>query len=282
MSFLERLPYVSNPVAKKLIEIILSKESMLCVAADIVKCADIVQLAKDVGPYICMLKLHIDIIDDFNQDFLKKLRAAAKEYNFLLMEDRKFADIGNTVALQYTNGMYRIHEWADLVTVHSLPGPGAIKGLQKAINETEAVRAIFLLAELSTAGNLINEEYSENTMKMIPDYENCVAGIVCQNPKYVKNVGLLQMTPGVKIGDISDGLGQQYVSPDDAVMVRGADIAVVGRGVVHASDRAAAAKEYRKQLWIAYTNRIAVKGLEKNKPKKIDEPSKRASTENDP
>lgn len=207
-----------------------------------------------------MMLVHtFDVIDDFTQDFLVQLQNAARKHNFLLMEDRKFADIGNTVALQYTNGMYRINQWADLVTVHSLPGPGAIKGLQKAINETEADRGIFLLAELSSAGNLITEEYSENTMKLIPDYENCVAGIVCQNSKYVKDVALLQMTPGVKIGDVSDGLGQQYVSPDEAVMVRGADIAVVGRGIVHATDRAAAAKKYCKQLWMAYTNRTSVK-----------------------
>jgi uridine monophosphate synthetase len=44
---------------------------------------------------------------------------------------RKFADIGNTVALQYTKGLFRIADWADLVTVHALPGEGILQALEQ-------------------------------------------------------------------------------------------------------------------------------------------------------
>lgn len=33
--------------------------------------------------------------------------------------------------LQYTHGPFRIAEWADLVTVHTLPGEGIIQGLEQ-------------------------------------------------------------------------------------------------------------------------------------------------------
>jgi len=44
---------------------------------------------------------------------------------------RKFADIGNTVKLQYTKGLFQIAQWADLVTVHVLPGEGIVQALEQ-------------------------------------------------------------------------------------------------------------------------------------------------------
>lgn len=82
----------------------------------------------------------------------------------------------------------------------------------------------------------------------------------------------MQLTPGVRItstqngsdkngsvlsGAKDDGLGQQYNSPQHAVLERGADVAVVGRGVTEADNPVEAAKLYRDLLWKAYEERIA-------------------------
>lgn len=46
------------------------------------------QLAEKVGPHICMLKTHADIIDDFSLTEMAKLHVLAEKYQFIIFEDR--------------------------------------------------------------------------------------------------------------------------------------------------------------------------------------------------
>lgn len=236
-------------------EIIATKQTTLCLAADLSDSTKLLNLAEQVGPYICALKTHIDIVDNFNESLVAALKDIAQRHNFILFEDRKFADIGHTVELQYSKGVYNISSWANLVTVHSLMGKGALDAIKKAPGIQD--RGVFLLAEASASGSLINDSYSKATVKLAEEYEDLVAGIVCQNPLFLENPGLIQLTPGVKIGETADDLGQQYRTPKIVVGENGADVAVVGRGIIEASDPVFAAKNYREKLWQAYVERIA-------------------------
>ena len=95
------------------------------------------------------------------------------------------------------------------------------------------------------------------SLEICEKHPNFVAGVVCQSPNIVQNPGLVQLTPGVSLDCQNDGpLGQQYNTPED-VMSRGADVAVVGRGITQASDPVQAAQEYRAKLWAAYEKRVS-------------------------
>lgn len=258
MKYEDRAALAKNEVVAHLLRLMADKRTNLCLAADVTKSEDVLKLANVAGPFICVLKLHVDIIEDFNFGFIEKLKSVAKMHNFLLMEDRKFADIGNTVALQYTAGPFRIADWADLVTAHSLPGEPVLKGLKAQIGG-RTDRGVFLLAELSSAGNLIKADYTKATVDIATSSVDAdiVAGVVSQNNVF-NQPGLIQLTPGVQLAKGGDELGQQYNTPDFVVKEKGADIAVVGRGIYQAKDVATVAESYQQALWTAYCDRVGI------------------------
>lgn len=258
-----------NPVGIKLMNIMITKQTNLCLAADLNDSTSLLNLAEQVGPYICILKTHIDILDDFHPNLIKPLQKIAERHNFLLLEDRKFSDIGKTVEYQYSKGMFRISSWANLVTVHSVMGKGVLDAIKASEGMNE--RGVFLVAEVSSAGNLITEEYVKNTLKMSEEYPELITGnqfcsllflsvlkctfflgIVCQNPLFKNCPGMLQLTPGVQMEAKQDTLGQRYHTPEHAIGQLGAYILVVGRGITKSSDSSPLALKYRDILWKAY------------------------------
>uniref|UniRef100_A0A0K8TMZ9 Uridine 5'-monophosphate synthase n=1 Tax=Tabanus bromius TaxID=304241 RepID=A0A0K8TMZ9_TABBR len=258
MTYESRADLAKCIIAKKLFNLMATKKTNLCLAVDLTNSNDVLEVTDACGPYICLLKTHVDMITDFNEFFVKSLIDLSRKHNFLIMEDRKFADIGNTVAFQYTSGTFKISSWADLVTMHSIPGQGIIQGLKSKLTGN-ADRGVFVVAEMSSHGNLIDEKYKNATIKLATEGADAdfIAGIVCQNPLF-RNPEFIQLTPGVKIYDTGDNFGQQYQTPEYVIKKNGADIAVVGRGILEARCVEKAACRYRDVLWQSYCERIGV------------------------
>jgi hypothetical protein len=88
LPFTARAVQAANPVAVKLLQVMVSKQSNLCVAADVTGASKLISLAESIGPYVCLFKTHIDIVEDFSPQLIQDLLAVAQKHNFLLMEDR--------------------------------------------------------------------------------------------------------------------------------------------------------------------------------------------------
>lgn len=231
---------IQHPVGKKLVEIALKKQSNLIASADVITSAELLKLANEVGPHIVALKTHMDIIKDFSQELIHELKALAKTHEFLLFEDRKFADIGNTQELQFKEGVYEIGRWADMITSHVIAGEESLKVFDNV--------GVVAIVEMSSKGSLTDDYYIGKALNVAEQSPN-VLGVVAQR-KVADD--LLLFTPGVNISSVGDSKGQQYNTPEKVFALYHTDFMIVGRGIYQAANPKETAQEYQQKGWQAY------------------------------
>lgn len=253
LSYSQRSHYAFNPTGQHLLRLMDEKQTNLSLAADVTHSQELLHLADTLGPEICLLKTHIDILEDFTPDLPHKLRALAEKHHFLIFEDRKFADIGHTVKWQYRDGLYRISDWAEITNAHIVPGPGIIEGL-KEVGLSKG-RGLLLLAEMSPKGTLAKGMYTKRAIKWAQEHADFVIGFICVH-KLVDDPAFIHMTPGVKRTPGGDALGQHYLTPHKVIFEQQSDLIIVGRGIYQAEDPLLEAKRYREEGWKAYQQRL--------------------------
>ncbi|MEE8440933.1 MAG: orotidine-5'-phosphate decarboxylase [Spirochaetia bacterium] len=240
---------VQNSLAERVRNTMRETHSNLVLSLDVTTQDQFFAVLSETAGSIAMLKTHIDILEDFDPSFLARLRHFTEKYRFLILEDRKFADIGNTVRRQFRAGRFTIAEWAEFVTVHMISGEAILEGLFEGV----ADRGAFLLARMSSRGNLIDENYTRRVIE-IGSHHACVTGYIGHGSNADDLARLREMipaeqlllVPGVRMEAGRDALGQQYLTVDDAVS---ADMIIVGRGIYRDSNPGAKAEEYRLRAW---------------------------------
>ena len=372
-----------HPLAAYLLRLMVIKQSNLCVSADVTTTNQLIELAEEVGDSIVVFKTHADIVSDFTERTIRRLRDVSARKHFIIFEDRKFGDIGSTVQKQYIAGAFTIGRWAPIVNAHIFPGPAIITALKEAAEhalsgyntfvsteisaddlaahphdspfassssssnpgstasgdgangqrappistlgesaidsddseahitashrkpsiisvcssittrfeniapppspgpkiplrhpgEPVAVaierlgpiplgRGLLLLAQMSSENNLLTPEYTQLSVKMARDHRDFVIGFVAQrNLNSERDDNFITMTPGVNMVGKGDGLGQQYNGPQKVVRDQGSDVIIVGRGILGAEDREAAAEKYREAGWKAYEERVGLRKM---------------------
>jgi len=261
-TYAQRAQTHPTALGRTLLSLIDRKRTNLCVSVDIPFPSQILSLLDSIGPLICVAKTHVDILPfsgpDEIAEFTSALAALAAKHDFLIFEDRKFADIGSTVKAQYGGGVYRIASWSHITNAHTVPGPGIISGLKEVAATVPTPRALLLLAEMSSAGSLGGGDYAAKTLEMARKEKDFVMGFIAQGAMEAREgEDWIVMTPGVDLGRKGDGLGQQYNTPEKVVGEKGSDVIIVGRGIIGAIDPVRVAEEYRKAGWEAYENRVS-------------------------
>ncbi|BDD63118.1 orotidine 5'-phosphate decarboxylase [Monascus purpureus] len=269
MSSKSQLPYGEraknhpNPLARKLFEIAETKKTNVTVSADVTTSKELLELADRLGPYIAVIKTHIDILSDLTPATTQELQALAEKHNFLIFEDRKFIDIGNTVQKQYHGGALHISEWAHIINCSILPGEGIVEALSKTAKAADfpygSERGLLILAEMTSKGSLATGEYTRASVEYARKYKDFVLGFVSTRSlgefDAEKEEGdFIVFTTGVNLSSKGDKLGQQYQTPQSAVG-RGADFIIAGRGIYAVENPVEAAKQYQKEGWEAYLAR---------------------------
>ncbi|MDP9961116.1 orotidine-5'-phosphate decarboxylase [Chryseobacterium lathyri] len=244
-SYEQKLEHAQHSVSKKLLETALAKKSNLIASADVTTTQELLDLAEKVGPHIIALKTHIDIISDFEYEkTVVPLKLLAEKHQFLLMEDRKFADIGNTQELQFTSGVFKITDWADFITSQVIGGFESLDCFKNV--------GVVAIVGMSSKGALTTASYREEALKVALSHPNVIGG-VSQNQIPEE---LLLFTPGVNLADSGDGKGQQYNTPEHVFKMLHSDFIIVGRGIYKSEDPETAAITYKNEGWNAYVNSL--------------------------
>ncbi|KAH7155030.1 Orotidine 5'-phosphate decarboxylase domain-containing protein [Dactylonectria estremocensis] len=357
-TFASRSETATHPLNSYLFKLMDLKASNLCLSADVATARELLYFADKIGPSIVVLKTHYDMVSgwDFHPQTGTgaKLASLARKHGFLIFEDRKFGDIGNTVELQYTSGAARIIEWAHITNVNMVPGKASVTSLSNAasrwiqrrcyevntsitvgtptisnadddsessdaeridenkdvplfdnngrkgsivstttvtqqyesadsprlvktinegddnlfpgIEEAPIERGLLILAQMSSQGNFMNKEYTQACVEAAREHKDFVMGFISQETLNTQpDDAFIHMTPGCQLppeGEDEnaelkgDGKGQQYNTPQKIIGIAGADIAIVGRGIVKAGDPEEEAERYRSAAWKAYTERL--------------------------
>lgn len=242
-----------NLVTMQLRKLMQDKQSNVILSLDVETSDEFFTILEATADDIVMVKTHVDILKDFSEGFIHRLQEIAEKRRLMIFEDRKFADIGNTVRMQYRGGIHHIADWAAFVTVHMIPGEAILRGLFDGLEG----RSSFLLARMSAKDNLITENYTRKVLELGRKNSNVVSGFIGHGTseaeiRKLRNKipeDMLLLMPGVQLQSTGDGLGQQYITPAMAVS-GGANAIIVGRGITHAPKPAEAARSYREAAWI--------------------------------
>jgi len=204
--------------------IIIQKQTNLIVSLDHTDANYIISTIQRLAPHILGIKLHSDIIYNATASFYILLNYLKTLYNFIIIEDRKFCDIGAIVKQQSEH----ITRYADFITVHSISGQGILEGLRE--NCLKNGCRILLIAQMSTNNNLIDNTYTEKTIALATDEVNreIISGFISQ--KKLVN-GLLHFAPGINTVTASDNYLQKYNDPISMSTINKVDALIVGRGI---------------------------------------------------
>jgi uridine monophosphate synthetase len=231
----------------------LLKQSNIILACDLSNFDEIESIVRQLGDYIVAIKLHADIIHDFNDDMIDRLIMLKTAYNILIIEDRKLADIGIIELRQLTTPSLNIKSWADAVTIHGFAG----------ISDKLCDEGIPLLviAEMSNNDNLIDEGYTRLIYNLVKQerFNKYCMGFICQDkiPKLMDSVyEYVTLSPGINLDVSGDKCNQSYYNPISEGGSKRGLFWIVGRGIIKESNDALVKKmmEYKTCGWNYFIN----------------------------
>lgn len=233
-----------NQLLEKLWNIIKIKQTNLCIAADFDTLEECCKFVDEIGQDICILKTHCELfkesVNQSIQSILKRLSDLAKKHNFLLFEDRKFNDHADVSKKFYSN-LYV--DYCDIVT---LDGPDALyDAFEQVSKEKGLVRGCFALCELSYSKLRLNPREYYEVAKRHPSF--CI-GVIAQTLNLDNEPFMIKACPGVHLSKSKSESGAQNWNHPTKIMQQGADILIVGRGII------AATSDQRKSLALEYKN----------------------------
>ena len=173
-----------------------NKKSVLCLSLDVESWEIGQKILNECGDYICLVKLHVALFDDWNNKSHLQLLELSNKYNFLIMQDSKLIDVPKISLKQILSPQYNISKWADCITVSNINYLDIRNHFAKEniiTSKNNIPIELINVVEMNTKTEFFTQEYIKNTKKNI--YTQNISSIVSQ--KSFKDCGYtIRFSPG--------------------------------------------------------------------------------------
>ena len=220
--------------------IVLSKKTNVILSLDVSCETNFFTILTLCAPYICGVKIHSDIYSFSSDNFYKRLTVLSEKHNFIIIEDRKLADIGNTNKLQVEEfNKKHIHYF----TSHCIMG-------EEAISSIPTHSKLFLITDMS-CNNTFFKEFESTLQKIshnyFENYANVIGFVSQKNHDPINKSIPFILRPGVRIPEsfktsMKDKYGQQYKIPSVTPGV----LWVIGREIIHSKTPVKTIQKYQQ------------------------------------
>ena len=261
-----------NKLSLLLTGLVIKKKTNLCLALDVTKWEDGKVILDMSGPYICMVKLQCDLLTDIDciDTFIKELKDLARKHKFLIMADSKIGDVDKITYKKLTEGFYKMHEWANFVTIHGLSAMGCydymcdaniklgkkedkkeenkIKEINDAINEKDSEESeeseeneerkdisdyfnnLCLVTDMNQTDNLFTSNYKEGCIELLNNNKHFSECVISQNGTKIKD--RIKLTSGIHLLENEIIETRKYRNIKTAIMEEKNHIIIVGSAII--------------------------------------------------
>lgn len=230
--------FFNNKFGIKLFNIINCKKSVLCLSLDVNTWEEGTKILNECGQYICLVKLHVALFDDWNNESHLQLLELSSKYNFLIMQDSKLIDVPKISLKQILSSQYNISKWADCITVSNInyidiKNHFTEKNIMSRYNiPIELIDVV----EMNTKTEFFTNEYIKNTKKNI--YTQHISSIVSQ--KSFKDCGYtIRFSPGTVYNENdldsikNENIRSRYRSIETAIKKEFNHIVIIGSNILN-------------------------------------------------
>lgn len=225
---------------KKIYDLAFKKKSNIILSVDLNKSEDIINLIEETKDNIVGIKIHSDIIDDFNA-LLLYLKNISND--FIIIEDCKVADI-SFISLQKVKNYIN---YADYITYHCLLG----SDLPKSLKKVYANLGLLGIIEMSAKECLIDINFMKKTETQLDLMDGCV--IQKEGINLFKEKLPITFSPGISIINNTDNYNQTYNNP---LKEKVGEFWIIGRSIYLESNKKEISKIYRDLGWCHFINYI--------------------------
>lgn len=277
---------VSNKLNRKLLKSIQNNKSSLCLSLDVPLWSKAKELLNELSPYICSVKLHIDLYTDWNSNCIQELKELKEKYNLVIIEDSKLIDVPSINQQKLNLSKYKFNEWCDAMTLYW----SNYLANEKILNNN-GIHPICVM-DMNVKNDLINvnldsiKEFSKSkeSSSSKNNFMNNINTIV-QQKEFKKYNNLLKLSPGVvcEENDLNYVEKERYRTIENAIIRDKNHIVIIGSNILMADNIVEKCKESAKLSWyyfnLIYKNLLVefekqeleskneIEKLEKNKPK---------------